>query len=309
MTPVTNPTNEAEELYYRALVRTRVIVELTLGVVKNRFRCIHRFGGELQYTPLRSAQIVSACLLLHNRCVSRSIPDPNNHLPEEDMPIEAHVVGAGDRGGTGESVKSTYAEGIARLEDIDGVANIEDSDGTANFENDEDDDLESLRDVDDTESLEDEDGIANYEDDDDDDIATLEDEDGIENFENTDNIANLEDEKGTENFEDEEDAIATLEYLDGITNSEDEEDGISTLEADNNTAIVTRDVHGTNDKMDIEKKKDHRNRYMTGYFRKFVGLHQSNRSRMWRRFGRRRRERGRGRRSRYRTRSWRDELR
>ncbi|KAK3880489.1 hypothetical protein Pcinc_015011 [Petrolisthes cinctipes] len=100
MTPVTNPTNEAEELYYRALVRTRVIVELTLGVVKNRFRCIHRFGGELQYTPLRSAKIVSACLLLHNRCVSRSIPDPNNHLPEEDMPIEAHVVGAGDRGGT-----------------------------------------------------------------------------------------------------------------------------------------------------------------------------------------------------------------
>ncbi|KAK3886024.1 hypothetical protein Pcinc_009800 [Petrolisthes cinctipes] len=90
MTPVTNPTNEAEELYYRALVRTRVIVELTLGVVKNCFRCIHRFSGELQYTPLRSAKIVSACLLLHNRCVSRSIPDPNNHLPEEDMPIEAH---------------------------------------------------------------------------------------------------------------------------------------------------------------------------------------------------------------------------
>ncbi|KAK3890619.1 hypothetical protein Pcinc_005452 [Petrolisthes cinctipes] len=105
MTPVTNPTNEAEELYYRALVRTRVIVELTLGVVKNRFRCIHRFGGELQYTPLRSAKIVSACLLLHNRCVSRSIPDPNNHLPEEDMPIEAHVVGAGDRGGTGRQTR------------------------------------------------------------------------------------------------------------------------------------------------------------------------------------------------------------
>ncbi|KAK3887577.1 hypothetical protein Pcinc_008283 [Petrolisthes cinctipes] len=105
MTPVTNPTNEAEELYYRALVRTRVIVELTLGVVKNRFRCIHRFGGELQYTPLRSAKIVSACLLLHNRCVSRVIPDPNNHLPEEDMPIEAHVVGAGDRGGTGRQTR------------------------------------------------------------------------------------------------------------------------------------------------------------------------------------------------------------
>ncbi|KAK3890368.1 hypothetical protein Pcinc_005677 [Petrolisthes cinctipes] len=105
MTPVTNPTNEAEELYYRALVRTRVIVELTLGVVKNCFRCIHRFGGELQYTPLRSAKIVSVCLLLHNRCVSRSIPDPNNHLPEEDMPIEAHVVGAGDRGGTGRQTR------------------------------------------------------------------------------------------------------------------------------------------------------------------------------------------------------------
>ncbi|KAK3875966.1 hypothetical protein Pcinc_007222 [Petrolisthes cinctipes] len=105
MTPVTNPTNEAEELYYRALVRTRVIVELTLGVVKNCFRCIHRFSGELQYTPLRSAKIVSACLLLHNRCVSRSIPDPNNHLPEEDMPIEAHVVGAGDRGGTGRQTR------------------------------------------------------------------------------------------------------------------------------------------------------------------------------------------------------------
>ncbi|KAK3891460.1 hypothetical protein Pcinc_004642 [Petrolisthes cinctipes] len=100
MTPVTNPTNEAEELYNRAHVRTRVVVERTLGIVKNRFRCIHRSGGELQYTPLRSAKIITACLLLHNRCVRRGIPDPNDHLPEEDMPNEAHLGGDGDRGGT-----------------------------------------------------------------------------------------------------------------------------------------------------------------------------------------------------------------
>ncbi|KAK3872119.1 hypothetical protein Pcinc_022787 [Petrolisthes cinctipes] len=105
MTPVTNPTNEAEELYNRAHVRTRVVVERTLGIVKNRFRCIHRSGGELQYTPLRSAKIITACLLLHNRCVRRGIPDPNDHLQEEDMPNEAHLGGDGDHGGTGRETR------------------------------------------------------------------------------------------------------------------------------------------------------------------------------------------------------------
>lgn len=39
-------------------------------------RCLHRSGGELQYSPVKCGNIIAACILLHNRCIKRGIPVP-----------------------------------------------------------------------------------------------------------------------------------------------------------------------------------------------------------------------------------------
>lgn len=74
MTPFANPANPAEERYNRSHTSTRVVVEQAFGVLKSRFRCLHRSGGSLQYEPLKCGKIAVACMLLHNYCVKRRIP-------------------------------------------------------------------------------------------------------------------------------------------------------------------------------------------------------------------------------------------
>ncbi|XP_018007920.1 putative nuclease HARBI1 [Hyalella azteca] len=73
MTPFANPASPAEEEFNRCHTRTRTIIEQTFGVLKSRFRCLHKSGGNLQYDPLKCAKITAACLLLHNRCIKRRI--------------------------------------------------------------------------------------------------------------------------------------------------------------------------------------------------------------------------------------------
>ncbi|KAG0710936.1 putative nuclease HARBI1 [Chionoecetes opilio] len=85
MTPVTHPTTVPEERYNRGHCRTRVTVEQTFGILKSRFRCLHKSGGALQYTPLKCCKIIASCLLLHNRCVRRRIPEPQQ-LEDDDQP-------------------------------------------------------------------------------------------------------------------------------------------------------------------------------------------------------------------------------
>ncbi|XP_018025936.1 putative nuclease HARBI1, partial [Hyalella azteca] len=47
MTPFANPVLRGEEEFNRCHTRTRVIIEQTFGVLKSRFRCLHRSGGNL----------------------------------------------------------------------------------------------------------------------------------------------------------------------------------------------------------------------------------------------------------------------
>ena len=92
MTPFANPRTAAEEAFNRSHKKTRVVVEQCFGVLKSRFRCLHKSGGSLQYTPVKCAHITIVCFLLHNRCIDRKIPligedDDFNILLEEEIDI------------------------------------------------------------------------------------------------------------------------------------------------------------------------------------------------------------------------------
>lgn len=83
MTPFPAPANPEQEAYNTSHTRTRVKIEQAFGILKSRFRCLHKSGGNLQYSPVKCAKITVACMVLHNRCVKRRIPLPEDFLDEE----------------------------------------------------------------------------------------------------------------------------------------------------------------------------------------------------------------------------------
>lgn len=72
MTPVRYPQSQADHLYNRAHQKTRTIVETTFGLLKSRFMCLAKPGGELLYSPRKAARIILACCVLHNLCMVRN---------------------------------------------------------------------------------------------------------------------------------------------------------------------------------------------------------------------------------------------
>nr|XP_034315948.1 putative nuclease HARBI1 isoform X1 [Crassostrea gigas] len=89
MTPKANPSSQAEENYNSAHSKTRVVVERALGVCKSRFRCIHKSGGMLLFTPAKSVQIITAVFKLHNLCMDIKLPVDDmelNFRPDQGVP-------------------------------------------------------------------------------------------------------------------------------------------------------------------------------------------------------------------------------
>ena len=74
LTPILHPQNRAEENYNRSHKQTRQCVERAFGITKQRFRCIHRSGGDLTYEPGKACKIIVACMILHNMCVDANLP-------------------------------------------------------------------------------------------------------------------------------------------------------------------------------------------------------------------------------------------
>lgn len=70
--------------------RTRNIVERTIGVLKNRFRCI--LGArQLHYSPDMAAKITSVCAALHNICIYYKTDIPEIDVMDE-LPSTNSVV-------------------------------------------------------------------------------------------------------------------------------------------------------------------------------------------------------------------------
>lgn len=68
MTPIVDAAAGSPEEYYTKMhVTARNTVERTIGVLKNRWRCLlgHRV---LHYHPDVAAKIINACCVLHNMC-------------------------------------------------------------------------------------------------------------------------------------------------------------------------------------------------------------------------------------------------
>lgn len=89
LTPITDTTPGTQEAHYTSVhVKTRNVIERTIGLLKARFRCllVHRV---LHYSPDVAASIVNACVVLHNMTNQANIPVPA--LTQEETIQEASM--------------------------------------------------------------------------------------------------------------------------------------------------------------------------------------------------------------------------
>ncbi|XP_026471873.1 putative nuclease HARBI1 [Ctenocephalides felis] len=73
LTPYRTPVGSTQEKYNKFHKKTRNVIERTFGVVKSRFRRLHRHRT-LHYTPDVAGKIVYAVFTLHNICRVNNIP-------------------------------------------------------------------------------------------------------------------------------------------------------------------------------------------------------------------------------------------
>jgi hypothetical protein len=78
MTPLRTPITPAERRYNKCHIKTRNIVERTIGILKSRFGIL---ASKLRYQPYTVGNIVVACCILHNVAILHNehfdyVPDP-----------------------------------------------------------------------------------------------------------------------------------------------------------------------------------------------------------------------------------------
>lgn len=86
LTPVSRPSCREEERYNGSHRRSRVVVKQAFGVLKSRFRCLHKTGGVLDHQPTKCCKIIFVCCQLHNICIDKRLPVIENpeELPEDE---------------------------------------------------------------------------------------------------------------------------------------------------------------------------------------------------------------------------------
>ncbi|XP_055916716.1 putative nuclease HARBI1 isoform X2 [Eupeodes corollae] len=86
LTPYRDPELASREsAFNKKHAQARNIIERTIGVLKNRFRCLLR-ARELHYIPKKVTQITNVCAALHNICLFYNTPivDDSINEPEDD---------------------------------------------------------------------------------------------------------------------------------------------------------------------------------------------------------------------------------
>ncbi|XP_067130112.1 putative nuclease HARBI1 [Centruroides vittatus] len=83
LTPILDAQQQNKQNYNRSLTSTRIIVERCNGLLKSRFRCIHKHRV-LNYSLYKAELIINACAVLHNMRIVRKISlDKNIDLYDE----------------------------------------------------------------------------------------------------------------------------------------------------------------------------------------------------------------------------------
>ncbi|XP_063778565.1 putative nuclease HARBI1 [Pseudophryne corroboree] len=110
MTPYRNPRPGPQTAFNSALTATRQLVERTIGVLKGRFRVLHRTGGDIMYSPEMASKLVVLCAILHNIAVRSSVELPQTEeLPHEE-PGVVRRFGGGSVTRRGSQVRASIVE-------------------------------------------------------------------------------------------------------------------------------------------------------------------------------------------------------
>ncbi|XP_069086660.1 putative nuclease HARBI1 [Pleurodeles waltl] len=90
LTTYLTSANQNERRYNIGHRRTRTVSERTFGLLKSRFRCLHKSGGALQYAPETACKIVATCAILHNIATRRGLhltfDDTDSEDEEQELP-------------------------------------------------------------------------------------------------------------------------------------------------------------------------------------------------------------------------------
>ncbi|XP_065671416.1 putative nuclease HARBI1 [Hydra vulgaris] len=80
-----SPAITPEEMFFnKTHSRVRSRIERCIGSLKNRWRCLHKSGGTLQYSPTKCCSIIYTCVLLENMCNSLGLEEPDNVVASDD---------------------------------------------------------------------------------------------------------------------------------------------------------------------------------------------------------------------------------
>ncbi|XP_065682388.1 putative nuclease HARBI1 [Hydra vulgaris] len=84
ITPYSVPATPDEIYFNRVQRKPRSEVKRCIGRIKNRWRCLLKSGGALQYTPTMCCSIILTCVLLENMCYSIGLEDPDEFDIDDD---------------------------------------------------------------------------------------------------------------------------------------------------------------------------------------------------------------------------------
>ncbi|XP_060578061.1 putative nuclease HARBI1 [Ruditapes philippinarum] len=86
MTPVLSPSSRAEQVFNDRHIAGRSVVEKVFGLLKSRFRYLHKSGGCLLLKPTKACKVAEACTRLYHFCLDKRVP-----LAEQDVSLENEV--------------------------------------------------------------------------------------------------------------------------------------------------------------------------------------------------------------------------